>query len=105
MTLYRNTTWRRRLTVRNVAGALHPLTDTTLDVVISLHVSSAPLITLTAGSGITIADQGTLPGVADLEIEPAMLDSLADGNYVFAVGGTVAGERQYIVHPQRITVR
>ncbi len=105
MIVYQNTTWQRTLTVRNAAGALYPLDDATLDVVISRRTTNVALITLTEGDGITTADQGASPGVAAIVLTPEKIATLDPGSYVIVVGATIDGARQVIVAPQRLSVR
>ena len=103
LAIYKETTWRKRLTVRDTTtGALYNLTSATLDVIISKRTTDPALITLSPGSGITLANQSTNPGEADLEILPAQIAALEPGAYVFAVGVTVGATRQLVIKPQRI---
>lgn len=102
LTIYKETVWRRRLTVRDVDGVPYALTSTTLDVIVSKRSTSTALITLAPGSGITLLDQGTNPGQADIEITPAQTAALEPGAYVIAVGATTGGKRTLAVTPQRL---
>lgn len=105
LTIYKETTWQRRLTVRDAAGDPFPLDTTTLDVLISKHSPGPAVVTLAPGSGITLADQLTEPGVALIEILPILVSPLALGAYVIAIGGTRGSVRQIIMEPMRIMLR
>lgn len=105
LTIYKETTWRKRLTVRTTAGALYPLSATTLDFVVSKRTTSAALVTLTNGSGITLADQSASPGIAEIQILAPQVADLDPGAYVFAVGATTGGVRQLVIPPTRLMIR
>ncbi len=83
--IHKGIDWRQTLTVRDENDAPQDLTG--LDVVIELRrrTSASNLLTLTPGNGITLQNQTTAPGVADVQLEAVDSVSLETASHVIRV--------------------
>lgn len=85
LTIYKDRSWRRILTVRDQAGDAVSLTGATITVRVKPRTTSPdpPTLELTIGAGITLLTQsGATLGQAQLDLSPSDTAGIDAGLYV-----------------------
>lgn len=102
-TWYRGATIKKLLTVVT-DGEPRDLTTATVELQVKADLGAAdpPLIALAIGEGITLRDQTTDPGLADIVISSEQTDGLTPGTYWFDVVAVFGSERYYVVEPTKV---
>lgn len=100
--LFKGIEWRRRLTVTDGGTTTRTdLTGKTIAVQLRRHTGEAAAIELTNGSGVTLLDQVTSPGLADVVIAADLSTDLEVGNYTIVV----LLDGQVVLSPLKLPVR